>query len=102
MSVEVGMKLANNGTMAALIAQNTWSMRAEEWFDAILVSELFTAEDLVRAVGLPNPNLPKANNAIGAKIRSWSHAGYIAPAGYTKSGRSTSHARVIAIWERIK
>lgn len=102
MSVAVGTQLANNGTMATLIANNTWSERADKWFDEVMVGELFTAEDLVRVVGLPNPELPKANNAIGAKIRSWSHAEYIVPAGYTKSGRSVSHARIIVIWERVK
>ena len=102
MSVAVGMALANNGTIATLMANNTWSERAETWFDSVLVGDLFTAEDLVKAVGLPNPELPKANNAVGAKIRKWSHGEFIAPIGYTKSGRSVSHARVIVIWERVK
>jgi hypothetical protein len=58
----------------------------------------FTADDLVRMVGLPDTGTNK-NNAVGAVFSGAARRGWIEPTGtYRKSRRVLSHARRITVW----
>jgi len=98
-STAVGQVLADTGGKAALIAKALWAVKSDIWFGAIETGFRFTAEDLINAIG--TPSTAKDNNAVGAKIRSWSQSKKIVCVGYKKSERSISHARVITIWEKL-
>jgi hypothetical protein len=92
--------LANNGALAALLAKSTWSEKADVWFESLLPGDTFTSEDLTNAIGFPDKANPNSNNAVGAKIRAWSHGRQAERRGYMRTIRSISHARMIVLWEK--
>jgi len=94
-----GDTLANNGTKAALFAKVEWSAKANQWFEFLSIGERFSSEDLIYSIGLPATGV-NSNNAVGAKIRQWSHAKQIERVGFVKASRIESHARMIFIWEK--
>ena len=96
----IGDTLANNGSKAALFAKVAWSTQADQWFDDLEVGYRFSSEDLVNAIGLPDVRYTNSNNAVGAKIRTWSHQRKIERVGFVKSQRSESHSRMIFLWEK--
>ena len=98
--MSVAEQLANNGSLAALLAKSTWSEKADVWLEDLVPGDTFTSEDLVKAIGLPDNMNPNSNNAVGAKIRTWSYKKVITHRGYAKTTRVISHARVIALWEK--
>ena len=93
-------QLANNGGQAALLAASTWSEKADVWFESLMPGETFTSEDLTNAIGFPEQSNPNANNAVGAKVRAWSHSHRVDRRGYMRTIRTISHARVIVLWEK--
>lgn len=96
MTTSATLKL--RGMQLALDAKTDWSALADEWFNSLPLGADFTSEDLVRAVGLPDSPLPNSNNAVGAKMRSWS--GRTQEVGYRKTVRITSHSRRIIVWRK--
>ena len=96
-----GESLANIGSRIALIEKSLWSVDAEMWFIKLKRGTRFTSEDLIEAIGLPEENTLNSNNAIGAKVREWSHDGEISQVGFQRATRLTSHARAIALWEKL-
>ncbi len=92
--------LANNGSLAALLAKSTWSEKADVWLESLLPGDTFTSEDLTKAIGFPDKSVPNANNAIGAAVRYWSHSHRIERMGFRKTVRTISHSRMIALWEK--
>lgn len=100
MSVAVGERLANEGAQLSLIFQREWTRKAEDWFSTLIPGDTFTSEDMIDAVGFPDQRSINSNNAIGAKVRTWSHQGLITKVGYAKTTRSKSHSRMIVIWEK--
>ena len=100
MSIAVGEQLANEGSQLALIFQREWSRKAEDWFATLIPGDTFTSEDMINAIGFPDQRTPNSNNAIGSKIRAWSHAGAVIKRGYAKTTRSQSHSRIIVLWEK--
>jgi hypothetical protein len=98
--MSIGEKLADNGSIAALLAKSTWSEKAEVWFESLFPGETFTSEDLTNAIGFPDASNPNANNAVGAKMRAWSHGRQMERKGYMRTIRSISHARMIVLWEK--
>jgi hypothetical protein len=98
--MNTGEKLAINGGMAALLAKVDWSKKADEWFDSLETGTRFTSENLIEAIGLPDSRYPNSNNAVGAKIRTWSHRRAIDRVGFMKADRTVSHARTIFLWEK--
>lgn len=100
MSVAVGERLANEGAQLSLIFQREWARKAEDWFATLISGDTFTSEDMIDAVGFPDQRSINSNNAIGAKVRTWSHQGLITKVGYAKTTRSKSHSRIIVIWEK--
>lgn len=98
--MKTGEVLANEGSLAALLAASTWSEKADVWFESLIPGETFTSEDLTNAIGFPDKANPNSNNAVGAKIRAWSHRNQLDRRGYMRTIRSTSHARMIVLWEK--
>ena len=91
-------RLKFQGMQLALDSKPDWSIRADNWFNSLPEGERFTSEDLISAIGLPDsPNL-NANNAVGAKMRSW--AGRTTEVGFRKTVRVTSHSRRIIVWRK--
>lgn len=101
MSLAMGEALANKGSREALITKAVWSLSADEWFAKLERGTRFSADDLTDAIGFPDAFYPNSNNAVGAKIRHWSHNGEVQRVGFIKSTRTLSHARMIAWWEKI-
>lgn len=83
------------GTRAAKLDPR-WSREAVEWRRGMIDGDLFTADDLIDAIGLPDGH----PNQIGALFRQWHQARQIAPTDrhYT-SQRASNHARRQIVWE---
>ena len=90
--------LKTRGMQLALDSKPDWSAQAEEWFNCLPEDWTFTSEDLISAVGLPDYSNLNANNAVGAKMRSW--AGRTQEVGFRKTVRITSHSRRIIVWRK--
>ena len=95
-----GETLASEGSRLALITKSLWSFDADVWFGNLASGERFTSEDLIDAIGLPDKSNPNSNNAVGAKIRTWSYGGTVERVGFEKTRRVSSHARMVTIWEK--
>lgn len=100
MSTAVGERLANEGAQLSLIFQREWTRKAEDWFATLIPGDTFTSEDMIAAVGYPDQRSANSNNAIGAKVRTWSQQGLVTKRGYAKTTRSQSHSRIIVLWEK--
>ena len=72
-----------------------WTIEAGEWRRTMIEGDLFTADDLVEAVGLPDGH----PNQIGALFRLWHKACLIRPRGQAPSIRASNHARMVKVWE---
>jgi hypothetical protein len=96
-----GEVLANEGSRLALITKSLWSFDADVWLSDLPNGERFTSEDLIDGIGLPDSSNPNSNNAVGAKIRTWSHNRMVERVGFEKTRRVSSHARMIALWEKL-
>lgn len=97
---KVAEKLANEGMQLALESKKEWSETADAWLEELPEGTRFSSEDLTYSIGYPNHWNPKlnANNAVGAKIRTWAVAGLISRTSFTKTSRTKSHGRLIAEW----
>lgn len=95
-------QLAERGMQLALAAKQEWSQTADEWLEELPTGTRFTSEDLTYSIGFPGEwhHSLNANNAVGAKIRTWANAGLIARSSFTKSQRTESHGRLIAEWTK--
>jgi hypothetical protein len=82
-------------SLAWLSADPAWSAEAWEWIVAKAeAGEMFTADDLVASVGVPE-NHP---NAIGGIVRRASTKGIIQSVGVTQATRKESHGRLVRQW----
>ena len=81
-----GMKAAN--------VDPEWQHRAIEYRRNLGLGAIFTADDLIDAVGLPTGS----SNQIGAVLNGWAKRGWIVPADYTTSTRKSNHGRVLRSW----
>ena len=100
MTLTISDSLKYQGMQLALSNAPEWSERADTWFESIPSGSIFTSEDLISAVGLPQTaEYPlNRNNAVGAKMRSW--AGQTEEVGFRKTTRVTSHSRRIIVWSK--
>ncbi len=90
------------GAKAAEYALMEWREKAEILIASLWKGYQFTADDLVKAVGLPTyedgrPN----NNGVGGFVQGLAKRGLVRHVGYTNSGRVSNHARVLRVWEVI-
>lgn len=76
-----------------------WRRRAEATIaDLARAGEPFTADDVIRLVGLPSFG-PNRNNSVGAIFTACAKRGWIVKTGhYRKARRAASHARMLAVW----
>jgi len=78
--------------------KEAWRSEARAW----LVSRatrpgVFTADDLISAVGLP----PYSQNAVGAQFVAASKAGIITAVGFRSTKRTIGNARTIRVWRGV-
>jgi len=96
------MQLAIEGMEKALASKEDWSRIADKWLSELPTGTKFTSEDLTYSIGYPaGDHADNANNAVGAKIRTWGNAGLTYRSGYTQSNNLRSHGRMIAEWTKI-
>lgn len=72
-----------------------WADEAARYLRALEPWDTFTADDLIREIGLPDGT----PNQVGACIRAWAVEGRIQPSGYTAANRKSSHGRVLRVWQ---
>lgn len=94
-AAEEGMRRAEN---ADRVAQ--WKSGALMWVMQRQYGDRFTADDLVRELGLPEPGA-KTNNVVGAIFSKLSKQGVIVFTGqFKKSKRVIRHGNLQRVWER--
>ena len=77
-----------------------WKSTADVWFLTRPRGARFTADDLVRACGLPDEGINR-NNVVGAWFNSKSRRKLIQMVATRKSQRVIGHSRRIAVWEKL-
>jgi hypothetical protein len=79
-----------------------WKAAAVAWVRDLSTGTEFTADDMVAALGLPDPSAaPAANNVIGAVFSSLSRANLVTFTGAFKtSERVIGHGNLQRIWRR--
>jgi len=93
---EAGMEQALHAERVA-----EWRRRADRWLDELPQGKLFTSDDLVEAIGKPDPDGPR-NNAIGGWIKNQVKLGRTESSGrFARSTRVEGHSNRIEIW-RVK
>jgi hypothetical protein len=79
-----------------------WQHDAGRWFMLLPVGTEFTADDLTKAVGLPDQGLNR-NNVVGAFFNGLAKARFIQWTGKTyKSERVDRHTGMNRVWLKIK
>ena len=73
-----------------------WWHEANEFLDTLAAGALFTADDLVELIGLPDGS----SNQVGACVRTWAAQDRTLPNGYETSRRHSNHGRVVRIWRK--
>lgn len=96
-----GAERRDAGATLAANAALPWSEAASRWIVGQAPGALVTAEDVTAAVGLPNAAASNRNNAVGAALLTAARAGVLVKVGYQQATRKESHARVIAVWQRV-
>lgn len=92
---ELGMDRASRAERVAI-----WKANAEGWIHSLPTGYLFTADDLVRAIGLPEPGAEK-NNVVGAIFSAQAKRGVIYFCGtFRRSQRVIGHGNLQRIWEK--
>lgn len=95
-----GLLAAEDGIGKALQAERVglWKAAAFAWIARRQPGSEFTADDLVRELGLPDEGVNR-NNVVGAVFSTASRAGTIRFAGrMRKSARVARHANVQRVW----
>jgi len=98
-----GLMLKEEGQTKALTGAASWAERANTWIVKLPAGRVFSANELVREVGLPHPDTdtPNRNNAVGAIFSSASRRGLMHKTGnYKPSNNSANRGAVVAIWVR--
>lgn len=88
------------GMVQALRAERValWKARADEWLAARLPGVEFIADDVVRAIGLPDSGVAR-NNVVGAWTSAKSRQGAIVFTGkFRKSKRVIGHGNLLRVW----
>jgi len=99
--LELGQRAKSAGQRLAEYADRAWPWtgRAERAIRELAeLGTPFTADDLIRKVGLPSSG-PNNNNAVGSVFSSAAKRGLIERTGhYRQSRRALAHGRMIAVW----
>jgi hypothetical protein len=79
-----------------------WQVDAGRWFMLLPVGHEFSADDLIKAVGLPDEGVNK-NNVVGAFFNSLAKSRFIKWTGKTmKSERIDRHTGMNRIWFKVR
>ena len=73
-----------------------WWTEAGRFLHTLAPGALFTADDLVDLIGLPDGS----PNQVGACVRAWAAGDHINAHGYTESKRPSNHGRVVRVWRK--
>lgn len=77
-----------------------WKANAAEWLGQLHYGVEFTADDLVRAIGLPDSGVAR-NNVVGALFSAASKRGTIMFTGrFRKSERVIGHGNLQRVWRK--
>lgn len=101
--LDEGLRLKEEGQTKALTGAASWAERANAWIVSLPGGRVFSANELVAAVGLPNPDpdKPNRNNAVGALFSSAAKRDLMhKTGGYKPSTNSANRGAVVAIWVR--
>lgn len=99
-----GGKRAESGMEKATAAPRVygWRVDAGRWFMLLPVGSEFSADDLTKAVGLPDEGVNK-NNVVGAFFNALAKSHFIRWTGRTlKSERIDRHTGMNRIWTKVK
>lgn len=81
--------------LAHMAADPEWAEKAWAWIvRKAEAGEMFTADNLVEAVGMPDAH----RNAVGGLIRRASTSKLIQSVGTTQSTRKETHGRLVRVW----
>ena len=86
---QVGMQRARDGS-------REWTRLAEVWVTGLRDGRHFTADDLVKAIGLP-----ESRNVVGATLSGLARRRLIKQFSHAKSQRADRHSGSQAVWERV-
>ena len=75
---------------------NRWWTEAGRFINQLGVGALFTADDLVELIGLPDGS----PNQVGACVRAWAAADLIVHHDYEDSRRKSNHGRIVRVWRK--
>lgn len=73
-----------------------WWVEAGRFLKALAPGALFTADDLVQLIGLPDGS----PNQVGACVRAWAAGDHIKAHGFEESTRKSNHGRVVRVWRK--
>ena len=88
---------AKAAAAAAVVKDEEWHQRANEYRRGLNPGQPFTADDLRANVGLP----VGSSNQIGALMHSWASKGLIRASGFTTSTIKGNHGRILREWETV-
>ena len=94
------MTAAREGMDAAERAERVqeWKAKAEAWLAAKYAGDIFSADDLVEAIGLPDEGVAR-NNVVGAWMAAKSRHGTITFRSFTRSRRVIGHGNLQRVWK---
>ena len=75
---------------------NRWWTEAGRFINQLGVGALFTADDLVELIGLPDGS----PNQVGACVRAWAAGDLILAHGFEESTRKSNHGRIVRVWRK--
>ena len=73
-----------------------WWVEAGRFLNTLAPGALFTADDLVDVIGLPDGS----PNQVGACVRAWAAGDHIVAHGYEESKRKSNHGRIVRVWKK--
>jgi CTP:molybdopterin cytidylyltransferase MocA len=100
--LDAGMAAKQRGMADALLSDRSqpWQARASVALDRLVATgEWFTADDLVRLVGVPDADHGQnRSNAVGSFFSHAARRGVIVRVGFRPSVRVMGHARTVSVW----
>lgn len=88
--------LTRNAPNTGVRKDSRWWTEAGRFLHTLAPGALFTADDLVDLIGLPDGN----PNQVGACVRAWAAGDHIVHHGFTASTRASNHGRVLRMWRK--
>jgi hypothetical protein len=93
---DIGMERAAGTTGAKL-----WAFKATEVLDNYAIGKLFSADDIIGAIGLANDVNPNNNNYVGPWFAKMKELGRIVEVGRIYSKRATNHGKKIPQYRKV-